>query len=466
MTLSLSGVVRNHYNGIPSSFSVIHDVLSRAKYDVGDQTYRTAGGVSSLRLLSALEQTRPPLDLVWVDVDDNGLPLNPKWRYQVVTGSIPDPAQICGSALTNACTSQLPSTNVPGSGSLTDTICSHGSNTFGIDGHMDWFPATYEGPISWEGHSNSVYDDDDYEIRLAPLESAGLTTASNKTIELEFSSDETIDHFKTPWWDSFHRAVDQNAAAAHQMIDGRDAIVTGLYGLDCAHNASAELHPVWAMAIRVENVFPNQRWAIFVRNWGNEGFCSSRQRLWDVRSYTFRLGWLAGASSIGVLNSTFLTNSSQVSGPNVQFATNEGILVTFTLPQPEAQAQVNGELTLQGQFPPGAQEQPEALQTLGSPTAQEDQVNFKERIFAALLTQMSSTQREAFFAQFPPKSPSEDAIVLPQVRAIQVSHLPARVVTSQFPNVRSVLNQQKVERDQHVEGALRLAFGGQIPEVQ
>src|SRR5438876_12287448 len=95
MDLSLSNLVHNHYDNIPHPFSVINDVLSRAKYDVGEQTYRTAGRVSLLHLLPALEQTRPPLDLVWVAVDDNGLPLNPKWSYQVVTGSFPDPPTLC-----------------------------------------------------------------------------------------------------------------------------------------------------------------------------------------------------------------------------------------------------------------------------------------------------------------------------------------------------------------------------------
>jgi hypothetical protein len=340
-----------------------------------------------------------------------------------------------------------------------------GSNTFGVIGHLNWFAATYDGSIIWDTHSNPVLDDD-YNFKLFPAADAGLTTASHGSIELEFQAAETIDHFKTPWWDSFHQAVDQGNAAALQMVHGQYAIVTGLLGLDCAHNGGTELHPAWALAIRVEDTFPNQRWAIFVRNWGNEGFCSSGQHLLDRRSFTFRLPWPAGASSVSVLNSTFLTNSSQVSGPNVQFAPNEGILVNFTLPQPEARARVNGELTLQGQFPPGAQKPPEAQLTLSSPSAKEDQVNSPEAHLEALLARMTPTQRQTFLAQFPAESPSEDAIVLPQIKAVQVPHLPAKVVSPQLPLVSSVVDEQGAKRTQLVSEALRTTFGGQIPGLQ
>ncbi len=79
MALSLRDIVHQRYDGfIPGGFSVIHDVLSLAKYDVGEQAYRTADGHVSLRLLLlALEQTPPPFDLtgiwagneVWLSTD-------------------------------------------------------------------------------------------------------------------------------------------------------------------------------------------------------------------------------------------------------------------------------------------------------------------------------------------------------------------------------------------------------------
>jgi hypothetical protein len=79
MALSLRNIVHHRYGSfIPGGFSVIHDVLSLAKYDVGEQMYRTADGhVSLLLLLSALEQPPLPFDLtgfwagdeVWLSTD-------------------------------------------------------------------------------------------------------------------------------------------------------------------------------------------------------------------------------------------------------------------------------------------------------------------------------------------------------------------------------------------------------------
>jgi hypothetical protein len=90
-----------------------------------------------------------------------------------------------------------------------------------------------------------------------------------------------------------------------------------------------------------------------------------------------------------------------------------------------------------------------------------------EKQFAALLAKMPSAQREAYLAQLPKKNTTKDAIVLPPVAAVQVSHLPARAVTSQPPLVRSVSvpNPQKVRLDQLAFDTLQAAFGDHIPEV-
>jgi hypothetical protein len=76
--------------------------------------------------------------------------------------------------------------------------------------------------------------------------------------------------------------VDSGDANARPLVDGSYAIVTGLMGLDCEHSCSTELHPVWAMAVRVKSDPADVVWAIFVRNWGNEGFCSQDQHYLDL----------------------------------------------------------------------------------------------------------------------------------------------------------------------------------------
>jgi hypothetical protein len=250
----------------------------------------------------------PPMDLVWDSADDNGLPLNPRWRYQMITGSVPEPPTLCSSLA--ACTSQQTSTD-------SASICRLNPDGYWqVPGHWNWFPVTLEGSISWHSHSSW---DDDYKFEFHPPDNAGFTVsaASKGYMELEFDSDETIDHFSTPWWESFHNAVDNSAGAAatlqeirsgglfateeivrlleqeveyvYQMIEGRFAIVTGLFGLDCAHSdtdSSTELHPVYAMTILVNDNPADQLWAIFARNWGDEGFCSTSQHYLDLLNLT------------------------------------------------------------------------------------------------------------------------------------------------------------------------------------
>ena len=80
------------------------------------------------------------------------------------------------------------------------------------------------------------------------------------------------------------------------MIDGRFAIVVGLAGLDCEHGCGTELHPVYGLAIRVNDDPSDDTWAIFVRNWGNEGYCSQEQHLLDTTRLAFMISapWREG----------------------------------------------------------------------------------------------------------------------------------------------------------------------------
>lgn len=70
MALSLRGIVHQRYGGfLPGGFSVRNDVLSIAKYDVGEVRYTIVGAggdVSLLKLLTALEQPVPSVNLTGV----------------------------------------------------------------------------------------------------------------------------------------------------------------------------------------------------------------------------------------------------------------------------------------------------------------------------------------------------------------------------------------------------------------
>ena len=133
------------------------------------------------------------------------------------------------------CTTQAPSIDVPDGWNA--FWCARGAE-HSIHGHVNWMPATWQGMVSWDGHSTPGTDDD-YNINIVPPGGEGLTVSNNGHIHTEFDSDETIDHFRTPWWNSFHDAVDRDDASARAMIDGKFAIVVGLAGRTWLRNRAA-----------------------------------------------------------------------------------------------------------------------------------------------------------------------------------------------------------------------------------
>src|SRR5206468_7011529 len=85
------------------------------------------------------------------------------------------------------------------------------------------------------------------------------------------------------WWDDFHHHyVDEGDQAAACQINGKFAIVIGMLGLDNQHTVHSELNPVYAMFVHVQDDPANDRWAFFVKNWGNEGYCGDNQEPLDT----------------------------------------------------------------------------------------------------------------------------------------------------------------------------------------
>ena len=342
-----------------------------------------------------------PLDLVWSTTDRNGLPFNPDWRARsnpalVFEDSDPtDPkvvdvakacpisdciggcAKLCspgdltcfsavseceGSCIRQSCT-KVPVTTDSGivSGIL-----------FGFFGcaHDNWFPATYEGALKFNdytarGFISSVFLDDDYKFDLTPTDDAGNPNgaglAGRGELVSEMSFLETVSDFNSTFWAHFRDLVDRvpgdDLSAPRSLFAGRYAIVTGLLGFDRAHETHAELHPIYAMALR-ENPFKNNTerdcWAIFARNWGNEGFCSSGQKHpLDVplNRITFRLPQ-PGATAVIETSRNFDTNSSLTAVSEVGLV-QDGAEITFFLGPPEQRTQVNGEVCLRWAIRPG-----------------------------------------------------------------------------------------------------------------
>lgn len=407
-------------------------------------------------------------------VDDNFILLNPMWGRQISNHELPDKSQ-CGGGdpYSGPCTTQ-PTEEDHG------FLCEYG--TLGIvDGHHNWVPGTYEGTVFWNDLSDWIADGD-YNFRLIRDDEAGATVenkekAGKKSMKLEFSSDETINNFDTPWWSSFHKAVDKGFSAANAMIEGADGnpgafgIVTGLIGLDCPHTCASELHPVWAMAIRVNSDPADETWAIFVRRYGNEGFCSDHSHYLDDLAndtYTFRLPWVQGASAVALDTSstTFESQLGRATG-SLGVSQNQGVLLSFTVPAapiPLLSDMVDGELHLKWTIPPGGVHHlPVGVlrpPLAGAAAAPEDE---PEDRLGRLLAGLTPVQRQTLQARLPrtPVSHQQKSLRLPAPN--RIASLPIRRARAHAPVARSVPDPQKRARDQQRLDALHAIYGAQIP---
>lgn len=346
-----------------------------------------------------------PLDLVPSCVDDNYLLSNARWGWQQ-TG--PDTSfSLAGAgfpATTQATSGDGPSffkdlffsgflsfifpplVIVPLIEAKTGRLCD--IDLFlpaSPEGHKNWSDVTYSGRVKWASHDSPLTGDDDYNIhlwtnRVGPEEAAegGLRDGdAYHFINMEFDSDETIDEWTDvfsllrrerglTWWDEFKSAVDDGDPAARGKIDGHFAIATGLMGLDEVHisqRTGNELHPVHALALQVEggdeivdSTHIRRRWAIFVRNSGNEGECSSLDHYLDVTRYTFRLPprispELYGALNLGAtrIETNIVSPSDGAPPPTYEMSLDPqhpDLLLTVPLPDPNVRSWRAGDVTV------------------------------------------------------------------------------------------------------------------------
>src|SRR5262249_47681169 len=145
-----------------------------------------------------------------------------------------------------------------------------------VHGHVNWTPATAVGRLTWM----SLADDWDYNFHFFPDGDSGLTAnnehivtdrGDKRYIELEFDSRETIDNFRTKWWTDLASAVRTGTDAdvqrllnASQPGAASQAIVYGLFGLDCEHACQSEFHPVYALGFETDDRASDNTWAMFV----------------------------------------------------------------------------------------------------------------------------------------------------------------------------------------------------------
>jgi hypothetical protein len=340
-------------------------------------------------------------NLEWNGLDLNSIPLNPRWRWQRDNPGVPS-AELCHYFTNNNepdfgdCTNQTDLSMVDKPVDFDEFICSL-ATVKGFHGHLNWFATTFTGTVTFGDHNF----DDDYYLALstegAPAIISGDETPPRNAMHTEFNADETINHFQTRWWKSFRDAVDASYAAAGEIAqcqtepnatgcplapatlaslqeaeakpkkmltdnNGKpvQAIMTGLFGVDFEHGGGkSELHPIYAIAANVQDDPADDVWAIFVRNTGNEGYCSHRLWKQEFTTYTFRLPWRKGMISVGLLwgiNESQFRGTPGTAGPTLVFAPPQGVDVTFTLPG-TSETLIEGELHLQwyGQAPPVAE---------------------------------------------------------------------------------------------------------------
>lgn len=289
-----------------------------------------------------------PLDLVAAEADDAGLPLAPRWQHQIEGKGHPEPMTLCMESerkmAVDRCTSQKPTLDV--AASFADAICSLGT-PHDVHGHVNWWPATYAGNLTWD----EAAFDGDFTLALVPRGDAALVPKNGNAIHVEFDGAETVAHFDTPWWNELREAVADSNVAAKAAVNGQEAVLTGLFGLDCEHRCHVELHPVYVFALKTRDEPGDERWAFFARNAGNEGFCSRYMHVLPLDTVAFRIPWRCGAISVERADTTIVKKSPGVPADlRLTWDPGQGIAVEIDLPRADPGRRffprVHGELHL------------------------------------------------------------------------------------------------------------------------
>jgi hypothetical protein len=277
-------------------------------------------------------------------LDPNGAAVNPRWASQKPG----QPANCSGKPFEPACTDQKV---VVDEALATLPFCGPFSAASGnFPGHMDWSVAQYTGAIGWLNYAA----DFDFDFMLIPQDGSGLTdknhlaagvqvdgagTGKTGYIELEFDSLEIAGRWQTSWWKELKTKADQfRIEGKVPSLNERDpevlpcGVVLGIFGLDCEHGCASEVHPVYALAIQVDDRPQSNTWALFGRNWGTGGFCSrydhqlttAENKLWVL---------LPRTTAVGPTKISFETPQG-TAAPHAEFWPGKGVAVQFQLPGP------------------------------------------------------------------------------------------------------------------------------------
>jgi hypothetical protein len=451
-----------------------------------------------------LEVRRPgaPMDLWWDAVDNNVLGLNPRWGAQVLSpGTRPDARLLCnnfhneGDVLnlgSPSCTTQHPIVDEPsllqpanyGACQLGDLF--NGS----VHGHINWGFGTYRGTLYFEDWQVPGVDfnfgDNDYDFALVRSDEAGVTqgndfryrSVGNRGIGMEVDSSETINQFTSPWWVSFRNAVQSHPphtgdwTAAQALVDGREAIAIGLIGIDNQHGGKTEVHPLIGLAIHTSTNRCEDTWAIFARNWGNEGFCSQEQHLFPSNKLAFYFPNPDDRSLLSVNNATtIIGNSSQLSWGTKNVVPTEsdpgGVVFTVKLAEPAFRTIAHGEVHLtrtpcMPTTPPPADYSITAKPKPDIRIGEEETDSleyFIEQLSPARQKILASTYRALPRALIAPHSTDigrDDSIVDIRAQTLDPTSNDNRQVTASEPRFDEILNLERQDQKK----AFEIALGG------
>src|SRR5262249_52497632 len=308
----------------------------------------TAGkGPTTGRRTITVSPISHPLDLVTPDRDSNDFLFNPWWRAQDGAKDRPiDPISLCQQGFADdSCTSSpfKPSLNVYDG--PVGVICQAAPGTVPegkLRGHANWATVTYTGRLTFDEWSA----DFDFNLAIKSDTSAGETSANVNGVALEFLSEETVKDFQTPWWKALHDAVQEDAqtvpqtwSGANALVGSREAVAVGLLGLDCVHECRAELHPLYALLVHADSDSAADHWAVFARNSGSQGTCSSQLAVLEraePAKIVLKIEWrkdstgnVATAAQVISDRTQFLASRTDLAEPVISIVPQQGIFLTF-----------------------------------------------------------------------------------------------------------------------------------------
>jgi hypothetical protein len=397
----------------------------------------------------SMDPPQKDFTLAWDNdkVDANGSPLDPYWGLEKIQneippreqGSHPYPCELDPYAA--HCTENpTPVQDLPQFPN--SLICEVGNTEAKIHGHADWIIASQQGCVNWEYQST----DSDYNFRLFPANPlrSVLTKNNDHFIGLEFDFYESIVNARLPFWQELRAEVqrendDQRShdpeirEILHPSDPNTDprAVVLGLFGVDCEHGCKSEVHPVLGFAIET-NPGPNDdTWVLFVRNWGNQGYCSRYRHLVDfpnnqVSILLFDDPGSDGPTVIPEKTRMFASEGSGMTFPALSYWQGRGPVLTFNFPPPE-QKQVMAEVEIHYQwnkFQAPSCKRPAPVLTKRAATAQSSQT--AEEYLAHLHRKLRAEKPEKMKAMLAVKEK-------PAFTMVEVTRPPALTVAAFIP---------------------------------